>query len=277
MTENRKIQLEGGMLLFEPRRLVARLKTVRDVFEYRHVLKQTAFSESLVEHVTRLVHEGLNTRARFRVFDSLRILRALILTGGERQLPSPTVERLVAIYEALIFDSCEEMQWCLSRLLKNQVLSDNTIGWLVDHWANSVHIVNRLLRYPKAHPRIVEWAAARRRCRDLEDRRSELISILLTTAPTEAFGNEDPELLGWAIMQSHLSRRAKIKRLSELVADLPAETLITFASRLGAPILLKRALKSPNRASRQRGKTSNQPEPAHAARSLRAAHSCRLG
>lgn len=253
MIKDRTRQLEGGLLLFEPRRLVARVRTVRDVFEYRHVLKQAAFSEPLVEHVTHLIHDAINGRTRFRLFDSLRVLRALVLSGGTRQLAAPTVERLVAIYEALILDSREEVQWCLSRLLKDQILGEDAIVWLVDHWADSVHVANRLLRYPKVHPRIVEWASARHRAGELVERRSELIGILLSAAPADAFGNEDPEVLGWAIIQSALSRNAKVARLSMLVADLPAGAIITFAGRLQAPILLRRALKSGVRGSKRGG------------------------
>jgi hypothetical protein len=274
MIEKRKRQLEDGLLLFEPRRLAARVRTVRDIFGYRHVLKQAPFSAHLIEHMTRLIHDALNSRTRFRVFDSLKVLRAVVLSGGGRQLPARIVKRLVTIYEKLILSSREEVQWCLSRLLKDQVLGDDAVGWLVEHWTDSVHIVNRLLRYPKVHPRIIEWAGARYRAGNLADRRSELIAILLSAAPADKFRSEDPEVLGWAIMQSALSRSVKIAWLSSLAADLPTHAVITFAGRLDAPVILRRALRSNTRTSRYRGETPNQRmEATRAGLGTRAAHS----
>ena len=195
MSEERAIQLEHGLLLFEPKRLVPRLRGIRDVFEHRHVLRQAGYSSELVDHIARLIHEALVNRERFRVFDSLKVLRAVVLSGGEQQLPARSVRRLVAIYQKLILDSREEVQWCLSRLLKGQVLDDDAVDWLVQHWVDSVHIVNRLLRYPKVHPRIVKWAKARYRASEVSDRRSEFIAILLSEAPTGDFEGEAPEVL----------------------------------------------------------------------------------
>ena len=257
MYDQRQRELECGLLLFESRRLIARIGCVRDIFEYRHTLKQAVFSGALVEHVTGLVHGALFGGQRFRVFDSLKVLRAVVVAGTERQLPLGAVKRLFAIYQKLILDSREEIQWCLSRLIKEQELEGDAISWLLHHWADSVHVLNRLLRYPVAHPGIVAWARERYQARDLDGRRSEVVAILLPTMGLESFQNEDPEVVGWAIMYSLAPPRRKLQWLKSMAGRIPVNALVTYSVRLNAPVILRvalRELRRPAQRNRSRSK-----------------------
>jgi hypothetical protein len=244
MVDKRQRLLRDGLLLFESNDLTGRIRNVRDIFTFRHVLKQSPFNVQTVNHLAHLVRDALHAGARFRVFDSLKVLRAIIVAGNGQNLPAPTVRVLFDIYRHLILKSREEIQWCLSRLIKDQTLNDDGLTWLIDHWSQSTHLVNRLLLYPKSHPKIVEWARSRYDAWDLTDRRSELIGILLASDGVAAFRHEQPETLAWAIMRSSLTRSAKIRHLSSLATGLPANTLVTFAIRLNAPLILRNALKS---------------------------------
>ena len=244
MIDEREKQLKDGLLLFEPKRLLGRIGNVRDVFEHRHLLKQVHFSPKTAEHLAGLISDALKAGKRFRVFDSLKVLRAVVIAGAGRSLSASTVESLFEIYKHLIIKSREEIQWCLSRILKDQTLDEDCVAWLVEHWADSVHIVNRLLRYPKPHSMIVEWARSRYDASDLSDRRSELVAILLRDEEIDTFDGEDPQILAWAIMQSASVRAKKIEQLSSLAARLPAEALVTFANRLNAPVILRQGFKT---------------------------------
>ncbi len=82
MIDERQKQLKDGLLLFEPKRLLGRIGNVRDVFEHRHLLKQAQFSPKTAEHLARLISDALKAGKRFRVFDSLKVLRA----RGDRRL-----------------------------------------------------------------------------------------------------------------------------------------------------------------------------------------------
>jgi hypothetical protein len=159
-------------------------------------------------------------------------------------LPAATVKVLFEIYQQLILKSREEVQWCLSRFVKDQVLDDEDVTWLVDNWFRSVHLVNRLLKYPVPNDLITEWARLRFNAGDLPDRRSELIALLLSDEDISLFHTEEGEVLGWAILQSHLSRTVKIRHLSALANQVSAGGLVTFAVRLNAPVILREALKS---------------------------------
>jgi hypothetical protein len=242
MTDQREKILRNGLMLFEAQDVAGRVQDVRDIFTYRHSLKQSPFNAETLNYLARLVRDALNAGSRFRVFDSIKVLRAIILNGNGRKLSRQTVRILFDIYRHLILKSRDEIQWSLSRLIKDQTLDDDAVTWLIDHWSESVHLVNRLLLYPRRHPKITDWARTRYRVGDLPDRRSELIAILLPGDGIPAFRNEHAETLAWAIMRCSWARAAKIKHLSPLVSSLPADTLVTFAVRLNAPLILRRAL-----------------------------------
>jgi hypothetical protein len=250
--EQRERELEYGLLLFEPTRLIKRIRDVGDIYAQRHLLKQVLPSVATITHLTRLIHEAIAAGRRFRVFESLKVLRVLLVSGGPRQLPHATVSRLFGIYQELILDSREEVEWCLSRLIKDQILHDEAVSWLLDHWTESVHVINRLLRYPVQHPRIVKWAEQRYREGDLDDRRSEVIAILLPTWGLNPFLSEKPETLGWAIMQCAAPRIRKIQLIRDVQRIMPSRAVVTYAVRLNAPIILRAALKDLRKANVQR-------------------------
>ena len=117
------------------------------------------------------------------------------------------------------------------------------MSWLAEHWSQSVHIVNRLLRYPVEHSRVVEWAEQRYRNGDLADRRSEVIAILLPGSGLQRFPKEKPETLGWAIMQCTAPRAMKIRWIREVQDTMPVNAIIEYAVRLNAPVIVRGALK----------------------------------
>src|SRR5258708_33414340 len=108
MTDQREKILGDGLMLFESRNVAGRIKHVRDIFIYRQSLKQSPFNADTLHYVARLVRDALNARSRFRVFDSIRVLRAIVLNGNGRKVSSPTVQLLFDIYQHLILKSRDE-------------------------------------------------------------------------------------------------------------------------------------------------------------------------
>ena len=254
--EDRRHQLESGLLLFDRRRLIQRIQDVRDIYQHRYVLKRARFSAAIVGHLAGLIHAALVDGVRFRVFDSLKVLRAVLVSGGARPLPAETVARLFEIYRALILDSREEVEWCLSRLLKDRELSTEAVSWLLEHWEDSIHVLNRLLRYPAPDERIAAWALKRYEGGDLADRRSEVIAILLPVSGLRGFVEEDPETLSWAIMHSLAPHDCKVRWLRSIQSRVPARALVEYAVRLNAPAVVRAALKDAHQCG-DRGEKPN--------------------
>ena len=238
-----RLYLEEALALFEPpERLPTLVPNVREIYSRRRLLRQMPFDDKTVAYLAGLIRTALDTSQRFRVFDCLKVLRAIIIKGNGHRLSPATVRDLFAIYRHLILSAREEMQWCLSRLVKDQELDDADVSWLLSHWKESEHLVNRLLLYPVRHAAIATWARERYDRAELGDRKSELIARLLDVDDLAAFRNEDPTTLAWAVFRSRRTLDCRVSALTTLVSELRCETIIDFAIRLGAPELIRRAL-----------------------------------
>jgi|WetSurMetagenome_2_1015567.scaffolds.fasta_scaffold62899_2 hypothetical protein len=238
-----QLYLQEALTFFEPiERLPTLVPGVREIYLRRHLLRQMPFDERTIAYLAGLVRTALDTSQRFRVFDCLKVLRAIIIKADGHRLSPTTVRDLFAIYRQLILSAREEMQWCLSRLVKDQELDDADVSWLLSHWNESEHLVNRLLLYPVSHTLIDTWTRERYDRAELSHRKSELIARLLEVDDLAAFRNEDPTTLAWAVFRSRRIHESKVSALTTLVSGLDCETIVNFAIRLDAPELIRKAL-----------------------------------
>jgi len=244
--EHRRQLLEYTLLLFDTAdRLPMLISNAHDIYEHRHILKQLSFSEAATAYLAKIVRVALENGQRFRLFDTLKVLRTLVVASGGVALPGAVVRDLFAIYRTLILRSREEIQWCLSRLIKDQILEDGELVWLLEYWPESVHVANRLLRYPTRHDLVERWAKERYDAGDLVDRQSEIIALLFPVVGLNAFSSENPETLARAVMYARIPTQQKIAWLLLLVPVLSPQTIADFALRLNAPELIRTALEQP--------------------------------
>lgn len=231
--------LKEHLLKYEPENLFKLIRSIRDVYQYRRILKQVKNSDQFVECVADLILTAVQKTQRFRTLDCLKVLRTLIKNLPENyELPERTTTKLFEIYKHFIFSGKEDVQWCVSSILKDKKLSDEAINWLISNQSKSKHIVNRLLLYPCSHPQIKKWAEQILSKDRLSDRRSELIAILIEKDLPEAINNDSSSTIQWAIFKSHLPYESKINLLKQH-SDLDSlQTTIEIADRLNSPDLL---------------------------------------
>lgn len=234
--------LSRSLIFFEPKaEVIRRISDVRAMWELRHELKQLSYHPAVFSRLARLVRAALAENRRFRVLDCVKILRVQVIESKGRQLPSPIVRDLFAIYRQLIFAGREELQWALSRLIRDQKLTDEEVAWLIEHWQESDHLVNRLLRYPVPHPKVAAWARQCYAAGLLSDRKSEVLALLILEDGIVPFAKEDPVVFAWALVRVALPLEQKLAHL-EALARLPAEVIVDISCRLGDPRIIHRAL-----------------------------------
>jgi hypothetical protein len=232
-----------SLMFFEPEaEVIHRVTDVRAIWEWRHELKQLSYHPAVLSHLARLVRTTLAENRRFRVLDCVKVLRAQVVASEGLKLPSRVVRDLFAIYCQLILASREELQWALSRLIRDQELTDEEVAWLIEHWRESHHLVNRLLRYPVPHSEVSAWARQCYTAGLLSDRKSELLAILILEDGIKAFAQEDPVILAWALVRVALPLEQKLDYLEALEPRLPGELIVDISCRLGDPRLIHRAL-----------------------------------
>lgn len=155
------------------------------------------------------------------------------------------MDRLFELYQYFIFDRLDQIRWSVSAILKEKTLRSVQLKWLLSHHAESPHIVNRLLRYPKYHPLIADWARGELRRPDLAGRRSELLGRLIVDAVPPEAGDMPVNSVLWGIYYAPAKPETKRKLLYEQARFDAVDDLIAICIRLGMPEILMRFRKVP--------------------------------
>lgn len=236
--------LELHLLTYEPEDFVLqRVQTVRDIYEYRSPLKTFRASDRIISHVAGIIVAAIDQGLRMRTLDCLKVLRSLAKSSDPSDLKPSTIKKLFKIYQVFIFRENEDIQWCVSAILKDKPLPDSAIDWLIQNCHKSEHIVNRLLLYPGSHRAIRAWAEQVYRKDELLRRRSEVIAALISPGNADSFAQEnDANTLVWAIFKAHISKREKVALLKQYSTFEAFASIVDIADRLESSDLLRHFL-----------------------------------
>jgi hypothetical protein len=236
-------RIELALMAFEPTAFFPKyLHSIDDVAVHRSRVRATFYSEFAVEYLIDLVWARVHESRRRNLIHGLNAIKWVLRNRNERtsRIPRATVDRLFELYQYFIFDRLDQIRWSVSAILKDKTLRTAQLKWLLSHHAESPHIVNRILRYPKYHPLIADWARGALRRPDLAERRSELLGRLIVDAiPPEAGDLPVPSVL-WGIYYASAEPETKRKLLSEQAPFEAVDDLIAICIRLGMPEILMR-------------------------------------
>lgn len=229
------------LLIYEPEEfVVGHITTVRDIYHHRSALKTFTGTDQIVSHVAGIIIQAIDNHQRMRTLDCLKVLRALVKQGSPEVFQPNTIEKLFRIYREFIFRDNDEVQWCVSAILKDKPLSDEAVDWLLKNASESEHIVNRLLLYPTHHPKIVSWAQQVYDDNSLPNRRSEIIALLLSDRDADALAaGNDPNSFLWGVFKSHLPREDKIRLVERHCSFQAFASVVEIADRLSSPGVLQ--------------------------------------
>lgn len=232
-----KIPTEVFLLLVEEM-LPIYVKSTKDIYERRSLLKQLLLEEYPINYLLDIIIKAVNQGTRFRTLDCLKVVRAVLRnnTFGTK-LDAQTVDKLFYLYKTFIGHRNGEIRACANMLVWSQCLEDEHISWLISHWHSSEHSLNRLLRYPQRHPLITQWATEIYKQGHLQDRTSEIIALLIEEKVPE-FVTEDDEVIVWAIYYSRATDAVKQKLLMERFSVDSLESLWEVALRLKRPQII---------------------------------------
>jgi len=232
--------LKEHLLKYETENLFNIIRSVKDIYQYRYTIKQVESSDKTIAAIADLILAAIQKKQRFRTLDCLKVLKSLVKNLPEsNDLSEETTAKLFEIYKYFILSERENIQWCVSSIIKDKKLSDEAIDWLVSNQLRSKHIVNRLLLYPCKHPQIKNWAEKVLSKDELQDRRSELIAILIEKDLPKAATKENSSTIQWAIFKSCLPYENKIEMLKQYSDIDSLQATIKIADRLKSPGILR--------------------------------------
>ena len=245
-----KRKTEDYLMEFYPERYILGLfVSTRDIYEHRSLLKGIKFNDHVLGYLVDIILADIDQNRRFRKYDCLKVIRAIVRAKEPEQviISQEVISRLFRIYKEYIFIENEKIQWCVSAILKNQILNDEDIQWLTFHYQESDHLVNRLLRYPDRNPRITVWAEQVYKSNALPDRLSEVIGLLIDEDIPSYVKERGSELI-WAIYYSLIPDIVKQNLLRKYYSMETLETILTVSSRMNFPIVMEFILKELEKA-----------------------------
>ena len=216
------------------------LRSLDDVAAHRRYIRSTPYSEYAVEYLSDLLWVRVSESRRRNLIHGLNAIKSILRNrnAGMGRIPEATVDRLFELYQHFVFDRLETIRWSVSAILKGNLLRLGQIKWLLNHYQESEHVVNRLLRYPAYNPTVADWAREMLVREDFIERRSELLGrLIVDTLPPEAGGMPAPAVL-WAIYYSSGEIEAKSRLIREVLSPDSVGDLIDICTRLNLPEVL---------------------------------------
>ncbi|MBK7956191.1 MAG: hypothetical protein IPK02_20835 [Candidatus Accumulibacter sp.] len=195
----------------------------------------------MISSLAQLIIDAAESSVRFRVYECLRTIK-LILRGAQSSdsLSVETKALLFRLYQLYVFSPKEETLWCISTYLKDKELEPKQIQWLIENVDQSVHLLNRLLKYPVPNRLIEKWAAGVFQANSYPDRTAEIAGLLIKTSFPPSLTGAPADTLLWAAYFSKASTKQKEEMILQAVTPESAESALEIALRLRLPNVLHR-------------------------------------
>ena len=192
----------------------------KTILKYKELIRYAKPDKRILNHLLDIVIEKIKSNKRFQKITFIKLIR---WHCDITFIDSKTSGKLFFIFKSLINEVNETIAWSLSVIIKDIELSQENIDWLIDNYEISKHIQNRLLKYPIPNKSITSWSNQRLKEKDLKNRLSELIGLLLNF-DTDFTLNDKTRLI-WGV---HYSKLPDKKKKELLVKHLTAENFEEF-------------------------------------------------
>jgi hypothetical protein len=198
--------------------LLGNIKNYNDIIAYSEIIKESNYSEKLFDRVLSIICEKQKESKKFRKNDCFKLVNKIRKKNTsiiENKIISKKVFFLFK--ENILSIKNEDITNRLSVTLKNCLLEDLEIAWLISNHNKNVCILNRILRYPVASKLISEWASSTLVKNINHARKRELIGWIVDS-DYEYQGN-DLRALIWGICYSRCPDKIKRQRLTRIIND----------------------------------------------------------
>jgi hypothetical protein len=238
-----KDYLEQQLMLFHPNRYLPKfVLSTRDIYNNRQILKFTVYNNTALNYLLDLILEDHRKGKRFRKLACLKVIKAIIRNkDSEKSMERTSISKLFDVYKEFIFDKNEELKWCISTFIKNQVLRKKELKWLLSNYKESNYIVNRLLRYPAKNKLITDWARSVYLNKELKNRVSEVVALLIDQDVPSFIKESDPQILIWGIYYARITDKTK-QELLKKYGSKSIQTTVEVCTRLGYPAVIESML-----------------------------------
>ncbi len=224
-----------NFLLLPEQSLPLSIKSIKDIYEHRNLLKQLLLSESTINYLMDIIIESVINKSKFRTLDCLKILRTILRNDPfEIELSESTIKKLFFLHQTFILHKNEDVRACANSFVMSRCLDDESIRWIIANREKSNHLLNRLLRYPAKNSLISQWAKEIYQSGKLRDRISEVVALLIVEN-IPPYVKENQTTIVWSVYYAKISDSTKKRLLMENFSKESADSLWKIAIRLKYP------------------------------------------
>ena len=219
------------------------IKSVNDIVRYKILLTQSRLSTESLRFFIDLIVQKHKKQNRFKRKPCILILKRLIKNRKQQgQMNSDMIDSLFYLFQQYHMDKNVNIQWAVTTMLKDQVVSSDQLLWLINNHDKSVHVLNRLIKYPELNRNLIKWANDCLRDGLYSDRLSEILALTLYPEidihdMCIHYGNN---VVAWAIYRSKYDTKAKYLLLNKMPLEKQSEFdgYIDVCVRLDLPELI---------------------------------------
>jgi hypothetical protein len=220
--------------------------SVGDIYEMRALLKECRWDTDSLDYLLSVFVQAVTTRSRFvKKVDCFKVLRYAIRRNfSVVQLPNGILDKLFFLYKEFLCSTPPvhgDIVYWLSVALKDQILSAEQVGWLVENVTRleDETILNRLLRYPARNEVIERWAMQSVDSDLIQGRESEVYGILINDRIPDMLKEKDPDKLAWGVYYSKNSTDTKERLLLDVAGRTNYRSVCSICYRLNLPSVIR--------------------------------------
>ncbi|MPL87891.1 hypothetical protein SDC9_33904 [bioreactor metagenome] len=227
LTREQYIILENSYLRHFPTNIPEEiLLDYKSVLEFKALIRHSKADKRILSHLLDIVIDKITTKKRFQKITFIKLIR---WQCDNSFIDSDLSDKLFFVFKSLIAEVNDTILWSLSVIIKDIELSQENIDWLIEHYQDSEHIQNRLLRYPIPNKGITTWSDQCLKQKKLQNRISELIGLKLNFYPDFNYKNKTSLL--WGIHYSKLQDKTKKELLIKHMTHENFEELIKICEK----------------------------------------------
>jgi len=248
-TESILKYLEIELLKITPAaKITEYVSNINDVYEKRAILKECRWDFESFDYLLSVFVNTVANKSRFvKKVDCFKVVRLAIKRNFYGcQFPKEIVDKLFYLFKEflqLIPPANYDIVSWLSVALKDQVLNDEQIDWLIQNTTTDETILNRLLRYPIWNKSIGQWAIQSLESETIEGRESELYGILIKDRIPDILKGKDSNEIAWGIYYSKNTGETKERLLLNVTDKSNYRSVCEIAYRLNFPNLVTELIK----------------------------------
>lgn len=224
------------------------VRNIDDVNRWGAYLKECRWDFDSFDYLLSVFVNTLVDKSRFvNKVDCFKVVRFAIKRNFiECQFPIEIIDKLFFLFKAFhLFkppSNYDIISW-LSVSLKDQVLSDEQVDWLIQNAATDETILNRLLRYPKWNKSISQWASKSLGSEVVEGRESELYGRLIRDKIPDILQGKESNSIAWGIYYSDNTVETKENLLLAVSEESNLHSVCGIAHRLNLPNVIKELIR----------------------------------